>query len=75
MQIKTNGIAFSTLLELYNLEIDKLKSKLLSGVPWEELATTRKNITEPAIAIHRHHDNAKSATKEQNEDRVKTGAQ
>lgn len=59
MHIETNGKNLSDLLYLYNKEIDKLKSKLLNGIPWEELITVRRNITELAIAIHKsQHANA-----------------
>ena len=56
MRVETNGRELSVLLDQYNHEIDKLKSKLLCGVPWEELVSTRKKITELAIAIHNAHD-------------------
>ena len=44
MNSKINSHDLSVLLDLYNKEIDTLKSKLLNGIPWEELKTTRKNI-------------------------------
>lgn len=50
IEIKINDLP--ALLDLYNKEIDTLKSKLLNGIAWEELTTTRKNITDLAIAIH-----------------------
>lgn len=56
MQIETKDKDLSALLALYNREIDTLKSRLLSGASWEELAPNRRNITELAIAIHRSHD-------------------
>ena len=56
MHIETKGKDLSALLELYNKEIDTLKSKLLNGIPWEELVAVRRNITELAIAIHRLHN-------------------
>lgn len=56
MNIETKGKDLSALLDLYNKEIDTLKSKLLNGIPWEELITVRRNITELAIAIHRSHN-------------------
>lgn len=75
MQIETNGKDLSALLDLYNREIDKLKSKLLSGSSWEELSTTRKNITGLAIAIHRsHHYDVNSAVDEQKHDPPVTAA-
>jgi hypothetical protein len=57
MHIETKGKGLSALLDLYNKEIDILKSKLLIRIPWEELVVTRKNITELAIAIHKCHNN------------------
>jgi len=59
MHIETRGKDLTTLLNLYNQEIDTLKSKLLNGIPWEELSHTRKNITELALAIHRSHSTRK----------------
>jgi hypothetical protein len=56
MHIETTGKDLSALLELYNKEIDTLKSKLLNGIPWEELVDVRRNITELAIAIHKLHN-------------------
>lgn len=56
MHIETTGKDLSALLELYNKEIDTLKSKLLNGIPWEELVNVRRNITELAIAIHKLHN-------------------
>jgi hypothetical protein len=56
MHIETNGKTVSVLIDLYNKEIDTLKSKLLNGIPWEELLTTRENITNLAIAIHKTYD-------------------
>jgi hypothetical protein len=56
MNIETKGKDLSALLDLYNKEIDTLKSKLLNGIPWEELITVRRNITELAIAIHKLHN-------------------
>ena len=53
MYIETQGQDLISLINLYNQEIDILKSKLLNGVPWEELIHFRKNITELAIAIHK----------------------
>ena len=53
MNSKINSHDLSVLLDLYNKEIDTLKSKLLNGIPWEELKTTRKNITWLAITIHK----------------------
>ena len=53
MQIERKEI--SVLLEQYNQQIDTLKSKLLNGIPWEDLTTVRHNITELAIAIHKSH--------------------
>ena len=55
MHVETRTQGLSYLLDLYNKEIDILKAKLLNGVPWEEMATTRKNITELAVAIHKSH--------------------
>ena len=55
MHIETRANDLSQLLDLYNKEIDTLKAKLLNGVPWEEMAITRKNITELAVAIHKSH--------------------
>ena len=55
MHIETRTKDLSKLLDLYNREIDALKAKLLNGVPWEEMETTRKNITELAVAIHKSH--------------------
>lgn len=55
MHIETRSKDLAALLELYNKEIDTLKSKLLNGIPWEELVSVRRNITELAIAIHRYH--------------------
>ena len=55
MHIETKGKDLATLLHLYNQEINTLKSKLLNGIPWEKLVTTRRNITELAIAIHKSH--------------------
>lgn len=65
IEIKINDL--SALLDLYNKEIDTLKSKLLNGIPWEELMTTRKNITDLAIAIHKscnHQPSEQIASKE-----------
>ena len=56
MHIETTGKDLSALLELYNKEIDTLKSKLLNGIPWEELVNVRRNITELAIAIYKLHN-------------------
>jgi hypothetical protein len=56
MQIETNGKELASLLDQYNQQIDVLKSKLLNGISWEELAPIRKKITELAIAIHRIHN-------------------
>ena len=53
MHIETQGKDLISLITLYNQEIDILKSKLLNGVPWEELIHCRKNITELAVAIHK----------------------
>ena len=53
-ELKTKDLP--TLLALYNQEIEQLKSRLLEGDSWEQLATTRRNITELAIAIHRRHN-------------------
>jgi hypothetical protein len=55
MHIETRDKDLSAILDLYNKEIDTLKSKLLNGVPWEELVMVRRNITELAIAIHKSH--------------------
>jgi hypothetical protein len=55
MHIETSDKDLSVILDLYNNEIDTLKSKLLNGVPWEELVMLRRNITELAIAIHKSH--------------------
>ena len=56
MQIETKDKDLSALLELYNKEIDILKSKLLNGIPWEELVPVRRNIIELAIAIQKSHN-------------------
>jgi hypothetical protein len=56
MHIETTGKDLPALLELYNKEIDTLKSKLLNGIPWENLVNVRRNITELAIAIHKLHN-------------------
>jgi hypothetical protein len=56
MHIETKGKELSALLDLYNKEIDLLKSKLLNGIPWEELVPERRNITELAIAIQKSHN-------------------
>ena len=61
MHIETKGKDISALLDRYNKEIDTLKSKLLNGVPWEELITVRTNITELAIAIHKSHTTEKDS--------------
>jgi hypothetical protein len=56
MQHLIKDRSFDTLFALYNQEIDTLKDKLLNGESWENLANTRRNITELAIALHRSHD-------------------
>lgn len=56
MHIETKSKTVSALIDLYNKEIDTLKSKLLNGIPWEELLITRENITNLAIAIHKTYD-------------------
>jgi len=56
MQVEFKGKDLPTLLALYNQEIDVLKSKLLNGVPWDELEPQRRNVTELAIAIHKSHN-------------------
>ena len=56
MNIETNNKTLSALIDLYNKEIDTLKSKLLNGIPWEDLLSTRENITNLAIAIHKTYD-------------------
>lgn len=53
MHIETKDKTLSDLLALYNSEIDTLKSKLLNGIPWEDLIAVRKNITELGLEIHR----------------------
>jgi hypothetical protein len=60
MHIETNGKTISVLIDLYNKEIDTLKSKLLNGIPWEELLITRENITNLAVAIHKTYDHKKA---------------
>ena len=55
MQTETKGMELTALLKQYNHEIDRLKSKLLCGASWEEVAPTRKKITELAVAIHQVH--------------------
>jgi hypothetical protein len=62
MDIETKGKDLSDLFDLYNKEIDTLKSKLLNGIPWEELVTVRRNITELAIAIHKSQNYSTSET-------------
>lgn len=56
MHTETSGKNLSALLDLYNKEIDTLKSKLLNGIPWEDLVAVRRNITELAIAIQKLHN-------------------
>jgi hypothetical protein len=55
MQHPTTDKNFEALFTLYNQEMDLLKEKLLNGESWENLNSTRKNITELAIALHKSH--------------------
>lgn len=52
MHIQTKGKTRAALLDLYNKEVETLKSRLLNGTRWEDLVITRENITNLAIAIH-----------------------
>ena len=52
MYIQTKGKTPAALLDLYNREIDTLKSRLLNGTAWEDLLITRENITNLTAAIH-----------------------
>jgi hypothetical protein len=56
MQNTIANHSLETLLALYNQEIDKLKEKLLNGDTWENTKSTRKKITELAVALQKSYN-------------------
>ena len=52
MNLTIENTDLSTLLTMYNQEIDTLKAKMLNGASWESLTPHRRQITLLAVAIH-----------------------